>query len=68
VAGVDFYDHIQHDYAIRYVNPTKGDYDYRTIVQRGTPYPSQEPVVRLTIKATHDGQKKLVPCHAEIFC
>jgi molecular chaperone DnaK (HSP70) len=59
VAGVDFYDHIQHDYAIRYVNPQKGDYDYRTLVQRGTPYPSQEPVVRLTIKATYDGQTQL---------
>jgi molecular chaperone DnaK (HSP70) len=46
VAGVDFYDHIQHDYAIRYVNPQKGDYDFRILVQRGTPYPSQEPVVR----------------------
>ncbi len=41
VAGVDFFDHIQHDYAIRYVNPEKGKYDYRTIVQRGTPYPTQ---------------------------
>jgi molecular chaperone DnaK (HSP70) len=59
VAGVDFYDHIQHDYAIRYVNPQKGDYDYRILVQRGTPYPSQDPVVRLTIKATYDGQTQL---------
>jgi molecular chaperone DnaK (HSP70) len=59
VAGVDFYDHIQHEYAIRYVNPQKGDYDYRIVVQRGTPYPSQESVVRLTIKATYDGQTQL---------
>ena len=32
VAGVDFFDHIQHDYAIRYLN--QGRYDYRTIVQQ----------------------------------
>lgn len=59
VAGVDFYDHIQHDYAIRWVNPQKGDYDYRVIVNRGTPYPTEEPVARMTVKASHDGQKQL---------
>jgi molecular chaperone DnaK (HSP70) len=59
VAGVDFYDHIQHDYAIRFVNPRKGDYDYRVLVQRGTPYPTAEPVARLTVKATYDGQPRL---------
>lgn len=59
VAGVDFYDHIQHDYAIRYVNPTKGGYDYRVIVRRGTPYPTPEPVARMTVKATYDGQAQL---------
>lgn len=59
VAGVDFYDHIQHDYAIRSLNPKKGDYDYRIIVQRGTPYPTQEPVARKTVKATYDAQTRL---------
>jgi molecular chaperone DnaK len=59
VAGVDFFDHIQHDYAIRHINPTKGDYDYRTIVNRGTPYPSSDPVARLVVKASYSGQKKL---------
>lgn len=59
VAGVDFFDHIQHDYAIRYVNPQKGKYDFRTIVHRGTAYPSQEPVARLSIKASYDEQKHL---------
>jgi molecular chaperone DnaK (HSP70) len=59
VAGVDFYDHIQHDYAIRFVNPRRGDYDYRPLVKRGTPYPTTEPVARLTIKATYDGQPQL---------
>lgn len=59
VAGVDFYDHIQHDYAVRYVNPKKGEYDYRVIVPRGTPYPTTDPVTRMTIKATYDGQPQL---------
>jgi molecular chaperone DnaK (HSP70) len=59
VAGVDFYDHIQHDYAIRWVNLHKGDYEYRRIIRRGTPYPTREPAARLTVKASHDGQTHL---------
>jgi molecular chaperone DnaK len=59
VAGVDFYDHIQHDYSIRYINPEKGGYSYRTIVQRGTPYPTREPVARISIKAAYDNQTQL---------
>lgn len=59
VAGIDFYDHIQHDYAIRYVNPQKGQYDFLTIVERGTDYPTREPVKRLSIKAAFDDQKHL---------
>jgi molecular chaperone DnaK len=58
VAGVDFYDHIQHDYAIRFVD-ARGGYDYRPLVTRGTPYPTTDPVARLTVKATHDGQTQL---------
>ncbi len=59
VAGVDFYDHIQHDYGIRYVNRQKGGYDYRLIVERGAPYPTEEPIARLTVKAAYDGQTRL---------
>jgi hypothetical protein len=59
VAGVDFYDYIQHDYAIRYVNRARGSYDYKVLVPRGTAYPTQQPVARLIIKATHDGQEQL---------
>ncbi len=59
VAGVDFYDHIQHDYAVRYVDPEKGDYGYRILVKHGTPYPTKAPVARLTVKASHDGQTQL---------
>jgi molecular chaperone DnaK (HSP70) len=57
VAGVDFFDHIQHDYAIRYLN--QGRYDYRAIVSRGAPYPSTQPVARLRIKAAQENQVQL---------
>lgn len=59
VAGVDFYDHIQHEYAIRFIDPAKGGYAYKTIVQRGTTYPSREPVARLAVKASHQDQAHL---------
>lgn len=59
VAGVEIFDYIQHDYAIRYVDPHKGSYDYRIIVPKGTPYPTPAPVARLTIKAAYDGQQRL---------
>ena len=55
VAGVDFYDHIQHDYAIRFLNRERGGYDYRTVVKRGTPYPTNEPLARLMVKAAYSG-------------
>jgi molecular chaperone DnaK (HSP70) len=58
-AGVDFFDHIQHDYAIRYVDPVKGEYDYRPIVKQGTPYPTDEPLAKLSIKASYDGQQQM---------
>jgi hypothetical protein len=59
VAGMAFKDYIQHDYAIRYVNPQSGLYEYRPIVHRGTRYPSGEPVAQLTIKSSYDGQDQL---------
>ena len=59
VAGVDFFDHIQHRYAIRHVNPATGAYEYRTIVEAGTPYPTREPLAELTVKAAYDGQREL---------
>ena len=59
VAGVNFYDHIQHDYAIRYRNSQTGEFDYRTLVKRGTSYPSETAIATLTIKASHDEQNQL---------
>lgn len=59
VGGVDFYDHIQHDYALRFYNRQTHDHDYRAIVSASTPYPSDGPIARLTVKASHDGQEFL---------
>ena len=61
VAGAGFYDHIQHDYAIRWLNPASGGYDYQMLVGRGTEYPGAvTPEDRpFTIKATYDGQAAL---------
>jgi molecular chaperone DnaK len=57
--GVDFYDHIHHDYALKYYNLEKKDYDFRIIVEAGTTYPSEKPVEELTIKAAFDNQASL---------
>lgn len=59
VSGLDFFDHIQHDYAVRHVSADGPDYDYRVIVRRGTPYPTREPVARLTVRAAYEGQTQL---------
>ena len=58
-SGVDFFNHIQHDYAVRYVDPLNKAYEYRIIARRGTPYPTPEPVARLLVKPTFTGQKSL---------
>lgn len=59
VGGVDLYDHIQHDYAIRCVDPKKGAYDYRIVVKRGTAYPSNGPVAQWKVKASYAGQQSM---------
>jgi molecular chaperone DnaK (HSP70) len=59
VAGVEFFDHIQHTYAIRYLDPAKNTYEFRILVERGSPYPSLEPVARLFIKPSYSGQTHL---------
>ncbi len=59
ISGADFFDHIQHDYAIRYVDPNTNAYEYYTIVKRGTAYPTQEPVARLSVKGSHTRQRQL---------
>lgn len=59
VGGVDFYDHIQHDYALRYYNREKEDYDFLVIVPAGTAYPTDRAIKQLTVKASHDHQEFL---------
>lgn len=59
VAGVDFYDHIQHNYAIRHWNPLKSTYEFRTVVGCGTTYPSKDTVAKMVIKASHNYQTSL---------
>jgi hypothetical protein len=52
-------DHIQHDYAIRHVVSGQAAYEYRIIVPKGTAYPTNEPLARITVKASYDGQTEL---------
>lgn len=40
-AGVDFFDHVQHEYAIRYIDNVSGRYKYRTLVKKGSDYPDR---------------------------
>ena len=65
-AGVDFYDHIQHDYAIRCLRADKCGYEYHPLVRRGTPYPSAGPLATLTVKASYEGQSQLGLAIAEM--
>jgi molecular chaperone DnaK (HSP70) len=58
-SGAGFYDHIQHDYAIRWFDRQTGRYEFRTCVEAGTNYPSAEPVHTMTVRATLDGQREL---------
>ncbi|QKG21656.1 Hsp70 family protein [Actinomadura verrucosospora] len=57
--GYELSDHIQHDYAIRHVDAATGAYEFETLVEAGTEYPTSEPVKMLTIKAIRDGQRRL---------
>ncbi|GAB2956299.1 Hsp70 family protein [Streptomyces pseudoechinosporeus] len=57
--GSELYDHIQHDYAIRHVNRDTGAYEFEALVEAGTAYPTEDPVKTLTVKAVHEGQRRL---------
>ena len=57
--GVELFDHIQHDYAIRHVDDTTGQYEFSTLVKAGTEYPTEEPVATFSIKGIRDGQRQL---------
>jgi molecular chaperone DnaK (HSP70) len=57
--GRELHDHIQHDYAIRHIDPRTGAFAFETLVEAGAPYPTDEPVTTLTVKAVHEGQQRL---------
>ncbi|GHJ38677.1 Hsp70 family protein [Streptomyces sp. TS71-3] len=57
--GAELFDHIQHDYAIRHVDPATGTYEFEVIVPAGTAYPTPEPVRTLSVKAVHEAQRRL---------
>lgn len=57
--GVELFDHIQHDYAIRHVDDATGQYEFSTLVEAGTEYPTEDPVATFSIKGIRDGQRHL---------
>ncbi len=57
-AGLRIYDFIQHNYAVRYLDPNTGQYAFRTIVPRGTAFPSENVGPKMTLKASYDGQTR----------
>lgn len=57
--GYQASDHIQHDYAIRHVDPETGTYQYLAIVESGTHFPTLKPIASKMVQASHDGQIQL---------
>lgn len=59
VAGVQFVDYIQHDYAIKHFDARTGEHSFRTLVKRGTHYPTEESLDDFFISATTDHQTQM---------
>ncbi len=57
-SGEPFFNHIQHDYALRFYNQEQDSYQYHPLVKKGTPYPSMKPIAELQIKATYENQQR----------
>lgn len=57
--GVELFDHIQHDYAIRHVDDSTGQYEFSVLVKAGTEYPTEDPVASFSVKGIRDGQRHL---------
>ncbi|MEW6418556.1 MAG: Hsp70 family protein [Nitrospirota bacterium] len=51
------YDHIQHDYAIKSFDRKSGTNKFAPLIPKGTKYPTAEDFRKLTLKATHEGQR-----------
>lgn len=56
--GHELHDHIQHDYAIRHLDPRSGAHEFEILVEAGTAYPTPDPVSSLTIRAVNHGQRR----------
>lgn len=59
LGGGELFDHIQHEYAIRWVDPASGREHFQTLVKPGTSYPTDGPVARMVVKANYEGQRQL---------
>ncbi len=57
-AGLRIYDFIQHNYAVRYLDPNTGQYAFHTIVPHGTAFPTENVGPKMTLKASYDGQTR----------
>ena len=57
-SGIDFYDHIQHEYAIGHINPETNKRELVTIVRAGEPYPMDDPFIR-TVTPVRNGETRL---------
>ncbi|MBN1906101.1 MAG: Hsp70 family protein [Deltaproteobacteria bacterium] len=53
----DLYDHIQHDYAIKSYNRKTGTHEFLPLIPRGTQFPTETGLKKMTMKATRDGQR-----------
>ena len=56
--GMHIYGFIQHDYAIRTVDPGTGNYTFRPLIRKGTPYPEKQITRGMKLKAAWDGQTR----------
>lgn len=56
IDGFGVLDFVRHQYAIRIRDSKTGEFRFQPIIQPGTPYPSNEPVASLKIKATRQNQ------------
>ena len=56
--GMRIFDFIQHNYAIRYTDPTSGTYRFHTIIPKGTKYPERRITSGMRLKASYEGQNR----------
>lgn len=59
VGGVEFFDYIQHDYAIKFFSAERQKHEFKVLIPKGTCYPSKGSIQRYVIKATNPEQRFL---------